>query len=374
VSTLGTGTYEVYLTDRGGGPFIDKVPAITTLRWNRLRDDISSASVFIESPSAECAAILGAARTVRNEVVIFRNGDRVWEGPITLLQYRKGQITVEAKDPLWYASRRALNPGIDWSKVGGSVSNPNDGPGQDIVPGLLPVLRQAFGDGTSDPYGFNVGKWLLPISGPDNPYSKRIVPRYSRTVWEVLDSLAEDGGLDYTVIGRRIMWWDTHLRAFILPRLTDDDFMDSLVVNEYGSDLATRRFRTDNAGKVTSAVAPSEWLTYYGPIDTVVSSTEETVPDATSPEAEAGVASDLAAQYPAPVHVHLPDGTALSCDAPVGINELIPGAWVPLYSTLTARKVEQWMKVDSVNVDWDATGERVSMNLIPGTATFVDLP
>jgi hypothetical protein len=51
----------------------------------------------------------------------------------------------------------------------------------------------------------------------------------------------------------------------------------------------------------------------------------------------------------------------------VDINDLIPGAWAPLYSNATCRTVEQWQKLDSMEAVIEGGIETV-------TVTFVSAP
>ena len=64
------------------------------------------------------------------------------------------------------------------------------------------------------------------------------MPPWSTTAWEQVDDLAATAGLDYTVIGRRILLWDTHVPIGRLPTMTDGDFSDSPIVTEYGMQTA----------------------------------------------------------------------------------------------------------------------------------------
>jgi hypothetical protein len=59
--------------------------------------------------------------------------------------------------------------------------------------------------------------------------------------------------------------------------------------------------------------------------------------------------------------VRVPDNSALSPAAPVDINELIPGSFIPIYSTLTIRSLQQWQKLDALNVTVEGGEETVSV-------------
>ena len=70
---------------------------------------MSKALVRISTGGAKCCDILGDLRTGRHEMVIYRGDDRVWEGPITRLAYRPGEVEIDARDVMFYPT--GLSPG-----------------------------------------------------------------------------------------------------------------------------------------------------------------------------------------------------------------------------------------------------------------------
>jgi hypothetical protein len=77
---------------------------------------------------------------------------------------------------------------------------------------------------------------------------------------------------------------------------------------------------------------------------------------------------------PAPVAARLPANTRLDPCVDLDINELIPGLWVPIYSTKTIRPLETWMKLQEVSVTVENGDDVVNVTLIQPTSTWVDLP
>jgi hypothetical protein len=364
---LGVGYHEVWIADRGGTRMVGRVTGVTSLSYDRVRDDISRALVRVESPDTACCDLLAETRTVRHEVVIFRNGERVWEGPITRLEYTDDMVEIEAQDVLWFASRAALEQTLDYRSP--RVTS--------VVTVIGVILRDAFGP--PDSSGFNVYPFLTPIVGPGDPRTAAEYLAYSTTVWALLDKFAVSSGIDYTVVGRRILWWDTHLRAHVLPPLNDTHFQESIVVSEYGSELATRSYVTNNTGYASVATADQQWTAYYGLIDNVVTNYEEAKgTDAPTPaEAEAMLEQarrDIDGRTPAPVRLRLPGAVSLAPDFPVPFAQLIPGAWSRLTATRTCRNVSQWQKLNKVSVLDDAGGERVSIEMTSAPVAAVDLP
>ena len=63
--------------------------------------------------------------------------------------------------------------------------------------------------------------------------------------------------------------------------------------------------------------------------------------------------------------VRVPDNSTLSPDLNVGINQLVPGVWIPIRCDGGIRTVSQWQKLDAVGVRQDANGETISVTMGP---------
>ena len=193
--------------------------------------------------------------------------------------------------------------------------------------------------------------------------------------------MAAHAGIDYCASGRRIVLWDTHNPIGRLPEMRDGDFSDSLVVSEYGMSYSNYFAVTNNNGIWGAA--------YPGGVD------RETLPGSTGwveqlassygesegPEAQQTLTKDgqkklektfreqarrnISGRYPAPLVVRVPDNTTLSPDLNIGINQLVPGVWIPLRAERTVRKVAQWQKLDSVTVTQSAEGEKITVVMSP---------
>lgn len=448
---LGAGSYRFFAYDRGGRRRIGELKAVSAYSWSRRRDEISEASVRLApaAAGAKCQELLRRLRSFRHELVIFRSGVRVWEGPISRISDSGNAVDIDAKDVLLYMHRRIMRNGYN-------DSYPNI---KSVVTRARILLEEGYA--LDDP---NVAAYIEDRSAADDARQARIVLPYQKLVLEELDDLAARSGLDYTVIGRRIVLWDTHNPIGRLPRMTGADFLSRPVVTEYGMDLATRSAVTNGQGLygVVGEIDP-----YYGLVEMLASAySENDTPDgALGPsdgelatallalnvaraeyEAYPGLstAEDIAlAEYeqeryspgvlpdrqdeldllieplrtranekaglytvlnrreneyealaesrletaealaayianlesqaernlngrnPAPLVVRVPDGSALSPSVELGINQLVPGIWMPLYVESAIRTVEQWQKLDAVSVRGDASGEQVGLTLSP---------
>ena len=155
---LGVGRPQVFLADRGGGPLLGEISDVYFLQWNRVRDDISAARIDVRAPDKRCCELLANARTVRHELVILRDGVRVWEGPIIRINYAADRIELEARDPMWYASRRALDVELDYTY-------PNVG---DALSACKIALERAFGTPGNDKFGMRVADFVQVVRSSDD--------------------------------------------------------------------------------------------------------------------------------------------------------------------------------------------------------------
>lgn len=353
------GNYSLSVVDAGGSPRLMDLPNPLALSITWVRDDTGTLSATIPVPKDNSFSEI---RSVRHEIVVHRNGARVWEGPITLVGFGTETLQIEASDISWFLHRRALEYEIDVR------SHPV------FVPGLMKTMLLAH-----FPVGDmrNIGKFLTVYETNEDPRTAAQHTAYSKTVFDVLDQYAWTGGIDYTVQGRRIVINDTHLRLSVLPKFSDADFKQALTVTEYGNQLKTRSISSNNGNSYGIAVADPKWLEYYGKIDVVGNSVEEGGDDDTQEETdqvlEERAQRTLYDGAPAPIQINIPDNIGLVKTAPVQFADLVPGAWIPVESLATPRKMQQWQRIDKVTVTATADqGESISLVLSQAPSTFRD--
>jgi len=194
---------------------------------------------------------------------------------------------------------------------------------------------------------------------------------YESTVFNHIDSLAARGGMDYTVVGRRIIFFDVHQPLGQTPTVTGDDFIGDPIITQYGMELATAVTYTDGKG---------HWGTYggndpyYGEWETLYQAYDENAtPDPAKPE-DPPTTAELRSQAQRtwtqgrrpPLVVRIPDNTSLNPNGVLGISDLVPGIWIPLTASLPGRTVSQMQKLDSMQVEETAEeGESIKVTLSP---------
>jgi hypothetical protein len=392
--SLGTGEYRIFAYDQGGQRYRGEIKPVATLSWNRVRDDISTCTLTTSGFGEDCGVLLGELRTWAHEIVVFRNGERVWEGPITRIGYQRDTIEIEARDPMVYVYRRILRQGYN-----DNFRRPRQGiEGQRTVVERASIIIQ----NALAPYDPNVLPYLTVINYPDDAHESRIVSDWSKTAWEEVDDLAATAGLDYTTVGRRIILHDTHRPIGLISEMRESDFFESPIITEYGMSAANIFGVTSNTGVYGKFEFPrSQWYG-SGPLEMLASAYGEGADSPVDPrvltrqEKErledvldtqairningrwAGVSIDdqgtdtssddvvtVGPVFGAPVIVRVPDNSRVHPNAYVGINQLVPGVHIPLRAVTQCRQFAQVQKLDSVKVDVSGGVESVQIVMSP---------
>jgi hypothetical protein len=266
---LGCGTHQAWIFDRGGQHKIGEIEPVTSVTWNRVRDDISTAQVVTSGFGSDCCDLMSDIHSMRHELVIFRDGVRCWEGPITSVAFFSDHVEISASDVMYYLFRRILREGYDDRYR--RFNNPVDPSQPLIIDNIKSVVERAVliavqGLQRDDP---NVIPFITRFDRDDDAQESRYLKPFQKTCWEEIDDMAANAGLDYTVIGRRIMFWDTHTAIGRQPVWDDDAFLANPVITEYGASLATFSVVSDTSGNYASAGGDDY---YYGLVETLNSS------------------------------------------------------------------------------------------------------
>lgn len=376
-ATLGCGTHRIEVYRRGGKKRVGEITGISSLEWNRVRDDISTSKIVVSGWDIDCGELLADLQTWAYEIVIFRdNGfsvDRVWEGPITLLTYEIDKVTIHAKDIMAYLYRRIIRQAVN--DFGSSPTA-----GRSVVARAINIIQNAFAP--DDP---NVLGYLQELSQPDDPAQYRSTPAYSRTAFEEVDDMAANAGLDYTAVGRAILVWGTKHRIGTLPEFKDQDLGASPIVSEYGMSASNVYVVSDGNGVYGQAdrLNEDDEDPTYGLVEMLSSTWASESVEETGTYTEEGLATiresfaksaerSIADRYPPPMVVRVPDNTRLNPDVVLSIQHLVPGVVVPLRSTGTLRSVVATQKLDALKVVEVAGEESITITLSPFSRDDID--
>lgn len=353
---LGCETHTAFIYDRGGITRIAPITDVLSVSWERVRDDIGSGRVLVSNPTPECARMLAGLSTARHELVIYRGAQRVWEGPLTRIAYHRSHVVLEARDVMHYAYRTVLRKEYDNSTTKATTciqralnmmsGEMNRKEALSPPANVLPHVRALFAEG-------------------DSRTSAKTLP-YQSTVFEQIDSMAAKSGMDYAVMGRSILLFDTHTIIGVAPQMTENDFVGDVIVTEYGMEMATFAAVTDGKGGYGKAGVDVD--PYYGNWEILHTAYQEEGAEApTQNELTSQAVRNLDGRNPAPVDVRIPDGSRLNPKGAWSIQDLVPGVRIPLVATFTARTVSQMQKLDRVAVTDGPEGEAVMVTLSPAS-------
>ena len=99
--------------------------------WSRVLDDTSAAAITVNGvsdtgPMHECCELLGSITPWEHEIGVYRNGLRVWSGPVTLVRLLQPPANLLARvltglAPLEREGHDALQAGLDRQRGGAQL-------------------------------------------------------------------------------------------------------------------------------------------------------------------------------------------------------------------------------------------------------------
>lgn len=364
-SGAGCSNHTAVIYDRGGITRLFVLPDVISVQWERVRDDISVADVVVNPTSAECNQLLERLEPGRHEMVIFRGTKRVWEGPITLLVEEQGVqpvVSIQARDVMHYAYRLIMRR--RYSNAYPNVTTTVQRAARIMIAEL--DRREAPNE---DP-PINVLPHLQVVLSDDMARTSRVTIPYEKTVYDDLDSLAAYSGLDYTVIGRRVVLFDRHTALGRTPTVTQADFLGDVRISVYGMELATYAAVTGGNGMYGSTGGRDP---YYGLWEILDSAYDEDEDESAPTQAELNSQAqrNLSGRVPTPVQIRVPENAQINPHGVLTMDNLVPGVQVPVRAKLAIRQVDQYQKLSRVRVTDDASGEKIQITLVPSTGNPV---
>lgn len=326
-------TYAVRVVDRFGAVVAD-ANTLTTVEWTRVLNDTSTARVVVK-PDGDCCAEMGNIRTWGHSLYIYRNGNPVWTGPILAVDWRFGEVEINAGDISAWLARRVphQNKTLDNTDIA------------DIAQFLID-------DGfMPDDPGHAVN--IIASSGVKGGRT------YTLNVGQTLDHLMDlaDSGIDWTVLGDQFIILPDNWNQSI-GNLTDGDMPQGLIVAEDGTSLITRWVVAGgtNHDQVGEAGGTS---VFYGLLERYTEQTSVVDPIAATAAAQAR----LAASNVAPVFIDTQEVT-IAPDAPINVDTLTPGWSLDIATISTCRDISQRLKITGLKVLMDESGvEKVQVQV-----------
>jgi hypothetical protein len=330
-------SYTVWVTDRDYATTIDKF-GWTQIQWERVLDDVSEARVVIpdELGGVQCVARLGGLEPWAYGLLIERNDQEVWRGPVRNVQRQERTIVVSAADALARSQKRFAIRDL-------------------VVPYVNADAGLLFADIINMHMRQPADVWLLecPMITVNVPVTRTLRPRAGKMAWDLLSELLDTAVDAYMMNGVLYVWepnggWRyTDQIKRTLPGPYNDSF--ELIYGTFTEDSFSVRpnWAKDGAGQgtfVLSATTDTGELGFrqfeiaedataqdrYGVLDLLDPSPlevpEDQSPSETSRALKARAQSLLQLRSMAPVVM---ESGILSRNAPIDVANLRPGAlWV----------------------------------------------
>lgn len=341
--------HRAYIYDRGGNELVGELQNGQHVKWQRLRDETSEASFTF---TGNCSRFLRKRHVGRYELVITRDGQREWEGPLTLFSDSGPTKKVIARDVSWYANRTPLT--VAWNNA-----YPNIAFAVDRLEAILAYEMQPWEDLTVP---INLLPNLNVVHNTQGVKTSRSTLPYQSYVLEELDSMAWRSGVDYHVTRRVLTICDTDEDLGALRTITEADIIGNFAITAYGRELAAISIVTDGEGRAGIAGSADP---YYGPVTILATEYNEGATEETPlGELQQQALRNLSGRNPTPVILRMPEGSVLNpCVVDELLPSLFPGVRIPVRITdpdmETLRDV---LRLDKLEVEEDSDGEVVKVS------------
>lgn len=344
-SSLGCGESRVYITTRcGGKTTCDITDSISTLKYGRLMDDTSQVDVVLNvtgGGTGVCCECVGNCRTWFSSLVVTRNGEIVWgPGPVTNILEKTSTVALTARDVTAWLDERIIHKTYSFIQ-------------QPVLDVAMILLKDALG--VDDPCDILRKIVVQQPSGSPTLIDKDVTAG-DGYAGDVFRDMARNV-LDFTVIGNQIIISED-MEYGPFGRLSDDDFLAELEVEERGAEAATKW--TVNGHGVSGSCGGVD--PYLGLIEQVAA--EDSL--LTAAACRKSACARLTGSNPAPVYINIPDGAQLSPKSGVCLDELVPGALFDVSLVNRCRKVQARNRLTAMFVSTTGDGnEQVGVTLAP---------
>jgi hypothetical protein len=364
--TLGCGRYEAYIVQRGTGVGVGTLE-FTGLDWSRSLDAVSSASLTIDGISdwsklAACCLVLRDTRPWQHELAIYRNSKRVWTGPIVKLTYPPMQAQVDAQDRAAWLAQRFVHQDHDWS------GSPTD---------LMQIAVALIGDALAPDPSPNLLLDVAPLKPGQAPITgeRQYLASDYALASVAIDELTQTA-LDWTVIdwtmrlGTKVAPISPAPQGAVVPRLFTQHFATTPSIVVDGT--AQRTLAVVKGSSQTGVVGLAGGVSnQFGLLEDLT--TNDQILDQASANQAAQSRLDEALTNGVYDDVAFISGGTLTEDAPITIDQLVPGARIEVRIDHVCYPVLAQYRLGSVKVTSDAQGERVDVTFIPiGTETATE--
>jgi hypothetical protein len=366
--SLRCGNYEIYVANRGGTSLICRLTGSTSINFSRRLNEVSEAKVSV-ALNSKCRECLSTINPWQHELLLFRNAELVWSGPILTIDYKQAsaRIDVYARDLMAWTDKRLIElADTDYEVEGVDVKEVFDW-----------VLRHGY---DKDPWGmtWNLTNTGIPI---DKYYPAYLSPdRWGGSYANVgaeLRSLAQIG-IDYTVVNRVMYGGDLVVTPPVAEtlKISDRNWAQLPDVSVNGTVMSTKTVVAGGSGGYFGYYDEQLWIEStpnapWGLLETFTQRSDLSDVDTTeTPNAiaqEAYARHQLLSQPLAYIK-----GGQLAADAPFTFNTLIPGVPISVGIVETLRDLLTEYRLYNVTVNVTPDSETVDIELVsPGVSDLL---
>ncbi|RFU83615.1 hypothetical protein DY218_27295 [Streptomyces triticagri] len=360
-----------------GSPVLD---GVTDVGWSRSLNDVSEATVTIarQGNDPACCGILGEVTPWVHELLILRDGVRVWEGPVIKVTEGRSEIVLEAKDVFAYLDRCKNTFKMRYVEATPDEEGRRRGQVTWIAEHILHLNLELSSLSQPPDYPRIMEYIVRRDSSKVIKYEKdgsSNTSVWAEYVGNILRALNKRG-LHWTTVGRTL-----YLIAGLsendppLARLGLDDILGDLQVITDGNALATASWAHDQDQQDISkgrAVGTGYFGTAYGRVD-LITRVDEEEPD--EEDLREAARSALAGRYPIPWAISMPENSQLHPDTPLDVNDLVCGERVDVSTQGMCTELLQPFRISDVEGTWSQkTGEKIAITLVPPNALSGDTP
>lgn len=368
--------HQAVIVDRGGSGKITQLQNLGEVKWSRELSNISrgSATLF----GNECRFQESRVKLIeprRHELVIFRNNQRVWEGPVTEVEYGLDHITIKAADGLEYLQGTPLTK--YWA-------NSEDGGTDNMMERVSDIIQHEM----TMPY-------TAPVAGVPHTFQRweqlsppaNILPfvevrpsatlkttgyttPFEMTVAEHLVALSKIG-LSFTMIGRKLLVWDSSEEIGRTRAMSQADFgaSPSLYVTSAGFTAVQHVVGQPEPGQAPDEIihvgSAGETNPYYGAWTLLETNAAEDDPEVDPVDALASQAASLYEERRVlPIEIGVKGGGSIRLDSYLTIDDLVPGVNVPVVAQMYGREVSRLQMFSKIEVTETASGETIGGTLV----------
>lgn len=346
-SPIGSGLWTAQLAGRGGSPVRLEVP-YASLSRKKVLNNYGTASLqlnVVGDAREACCEAFTSTEPFRDEVILYRDDDLDFAGPIVTQTINAEGGGIAANDLFFWMDQRFLEE--DFFGSG------------DLADVFHRVFDVVYAKDETPNIGITTRKCgvrgVRSFEGEQFQRAADVMREIARTA------------LDFTVVGRTILAGGVEVFVDDTPLLLHDDGVISAEVTREGGNFATdvavfggtSQEEGGSGQLVVSTGRATTGVERYGLVQK--SFTELLIKDGIS--ADANAAARLEAMQPAPIRV----SAVVGPKAAFGFDDLICGRRfdVRLAAAVGCVEVMQTMRLTEVDVSVGASGEQVSISLLP---------